>query len=206
MNSPWIDATLEWIGNHPTLAGAVIFAIAFCDAVIVLGAIVPALPLLFAIGVLIGLGQISGPYAVACAAVGAFAGDAISYWVGHRWGDRLRGFWPFNRYPQLLDRGEVLFRRNAFKSILVARYVGAIRPFVPAIAGMARMPLRRYFFASGIAALSWALLFLVPGWVLGTAYDAVAAVAGRLFIVVTLLALVLGMAWGVARVARVLVG
>lgn len=197
MNSPWIDATLEWIGNHPTLAGAVIFAIAFCDAVIVLGAIVPALPLLFAIGVLIGLGQISGPYAVACAAVGAFAGDALSYWVGHRWGHQLRGFWPFSRYPQLLDRGEVLFRRNAFKSILVARYVGAIRPFVPAIAGMSNMPLRRYALASGLAALSWALLFLLPGWLLGSAYDAVAAVAGRLFMVVALLAVVLGGMWAV---------
>lgn len=195
MNSPWIDATLEWIATHPLLAGAVIFAIAFCDAVIILGAIVPALPLLFAVGVLIGLGQISGPYAVAAAALGAFLGDALSYWVGHRWGNRMRGFWPFRRYPQLLDRGELLFRRNAFKSILVARYVGAIRPFVPAIAGMAKMPLRRYALASGIACISWAVLFLLPGWVLGHAYDAVAAVAGRLVLVLGLLGVLLGAAW-----------
>ena len=65
MDSSWIDATLAWIAAHPVLAGAVIFLIAFCDAVIILGAIVPALPLLFAVGVFIGLGQISGPYAVA---------------------------------------------------------------------------------------------------------------------------------------------
>jgi membrane protein DedA with SNARE-associated domain/membrane-associated phospholipid phosphatase len=195
MNSSWIDATLEWISNHPTLAGVVIFAIAFSDAVIILGAIVPALPLLFAVGVLIGLGQINGPYAVACATLGAFFGDALSYWVGYRWGHRLRGIWPFSRYPQFLDRGEVLFRRNAFKSILIARYVGAIRPFVPAIAGMARMSLRRYALASGLACISWAVLFLAPGWVLGQAYDAVAAVAGRLFIVVTLLVVVLGLVW-----------
>jgi membrane protein YqaA with SNARE-associated domain len=142
MDSTWINDTLAWIGAHPLLAGAAIFAIAFCDAVIILGALVPALPLLFAVGVLIGLGEISGPYAVASAAVGAFAGDAISYWVGWRWGDRLRGIWPFSRYPQLLERGETLFRRNAAKSILIARYVGAIRPFVPAIAGIARMPFR----------------------------------------------------------------
>ena len=195
MNSSWIDATLAWIGNHPILAGAAIFAIAFSDAVIVLGAIVPALPLLFAVGVLIGLGQINGPYAVACATLGAFFGDALSFWVGHRWGHRLRGFWPFRRYPQLLDRGEVLFRRNAFKSIVVARYVGAIRPFVPAIAGMAHMPLRRYAQASALACVSWAVLFLAPGWVLGQAYDAVAAVAGRLFVVVALLLSVLALVW-----------
>ncbi len=197
MDSSWIDATLSWIAAHPVLAGAVIFLIAFCDAVIVLGAIVPALPLLFAVGVFIGLGQISGPYAVACAALGAFAGDALSYWIGRRWGDRLRGFWPFRSYPQLLDRGETMFRRNAFKSILVARYVGAIRPFVPAIAGMMKMPMTRYIQASGIASLSWAVLFLAPGWVLGEAYDAVAAVAGRLVMVLALLGVILGLVWAI---------
>ncbi|KYK42717.1 bifunctional DedA family/phosphatase PAP2 family protein [Stenotrophomonas maltophilia] len=197
MDSSWIDATLAWIAAHPVLAGAVIFLIAFCDAVIILGAIVPALPLLFAVGVFIGLGQISGPYAVAAAALGAFAGDGISYWIGRRWGDRLRGVWPFSRYPQLLDRGENLFRRNAFKSILVARYVGAIRPFVPAIAGMMKMPASRYVQASGIASISWAVLFLAPGWILGEAYDAVAAVAGRLVVVVGLLAVILGLVWAI---------
>jgi len=197
MNSSWIDATLAWIAAHPVLAGAVIFAIAFCDAVIILGAIVPALPLMIAVGVLIGMGELSGPYAVACATVGAFAGDGLSYWVGRRWGNRLRLVWPFRSYPQLLDRGELMFRRNAFKSILVARYVGAIRPFVPAIAGIAHMPFRNYLKASGLACLSWAVLFLLPGWALGQAYDAVAAVAGRLFLVVALLGAMLGLVWAI---------
>jgi len=190
-----MEAILAWIGQHPLLAGLVIFAIAFCDALIVVGSVVPALPLLFAVGVLIGLGEISGPYAVASATLGAFLGDGLSYWVGHRWGDRLRGVWPFRRFPQLLERGETLFRRNAFKAILVARYVGAVRPFVPAIAGMARMPVRRYALASGVACLSWGVLFLAPGWILGQAYDAVAAVAGHLVTVLALLLLVLALAW-----------
>ena len=77
----------------------------------------------------------------------------------------------------------------------VLRYVGAVRPFVPAIAGMAGMPVRRYAFASGLACLSWGVLFLAPGWVLGRAYDAVAAVAGHLVIVIGLLVAVLALAW-----------
>src|SRR3546814_12245310 len=87
--------------------------------------------------------------------------------------------WPFARYPQLLDRSEAVFRRNALKGIVIARYIGPIRPFVPAVAGMARMPIKRYLPASALAAVTWALLFLVPGWLLGHAYDAVAAVANR---------------------------
>ena len=82
------------------------------QAIIILGAIVPALPLMIAIGVLIGMGELSGPYAITCAALGAFLGDGLSYWVGRRWGESLRGVWPFSRYPGLLNRGENLFRRN----------------------------------------------------------------------------------------------
>ncbi|KAF1712051.1 hypothetical protein CSC70_00515 [Pseudoxanthomonas kalamensis DSM 18571] len=195
MNSSWFDALLAWIGAHPVAAGAVILGVAFLDALIVVGAVVPALPLLFAVGVLVGMGEVSGPYAWACAALGAFAGDTISFWVGHRWGPQLRNHWPFRRYPQLLDRGEAVFRRNALKGILIARYAGPIRPFVPAIAGMLGMPLRRYLPISAFAAISWALLFLLPGWLLGQAYDAVAAVAGRLTMVLGLLLVVLALAW-----------
>ena len=82
MHSAWFDNIVAWIGAHPQAAGLLIFLIAFCDAVIVLGAIVPALPLLIAVGVLIGMGELSGPYAVACAALGAFAADGLLDIVG----------------------------------------------------------------------------------------------------------------------------
>jgi len=193
----WFDGLLDWITAHPVAAGAVVFLIALSDSLILVGAIVPALPLLIGVGVMIGLGELSGPYAVVCAALGAFIGDGVSFWVGRRWGTQLRGHWPFSKYPQLLERGERLFRRNSLKAIFVARYVGPIRPFVPAVAGMAHMPLRRYLPASAAAGLSWAVVFLLPGWALGQAYDAVAAVAGRLAVVVALLLVMLALIWAV---------
>lgn len=197
MQATHIDALVAWIGAHPLAAGGLVFLVAFCDALAVVGIVVPALPLLFAIGVLVGLGHVSGPYALAAAACGAFAGDALSFWIGHRYGPRLRGMWPFSRYPQLLDRGERLFRRHGSKGILIARFVGAVRPFVPAVAGMLRMPLRRYFPMSAFAAIAWAACFLAPGWLFGASYDAVAAVADRLALVLLALLAALALAWAV---------
>ncbi|TWT18211.1 phosphatase PAP2 family protein [Luteimonas marina] len=195
MTSGWFDATLAWISAHPVAAGGLIFLIAFCDSIIVLGIVVPALPLLFAIGALIGLGHVDGTYAITCAALGAFLGDATGYWVGRRWGPQLREHWPFSRHPQLLDRGELVFRRHGAKSILIARFVGAIRAFVPAIAGMLHMPLRRYVPMSLFACFLWAGLFLAPGWVFGASYEAVAAVADRLVLVLGGLLVALALAW-----------
>ncbi|KAB8316143.1 phosphatase PAP2 family protein [Tolypothrix campylonemoides VB511288] len=195
MQSAWMESVTAWISAHPVAAGALIFAIALCDALIVVGIVVPALPLLFAIGALIGLGHVNGPYALACAAAGAFVGDALSYWVGRRYGPQLRQRWPFARYPEWIDRGESLFLRNQVKAIFVARFVGAVRPFVPAIAGMLRMPLPRYLPPSMLACLAWAAAFLAPGWVLGASYDAVAAVADRLALVLGALLAAIALVW-----------
>jgi len=197
MEPAWIESATAWIAANPVAAGAVIFLIAFCDAVVLLGIIVPALPLLFAVGALVGLGHISGPYALACATLGAFIGDGLSFWIGHRWGPQLRSRWPFSRYPQWLDRGEAMFRRHGVKSIFIARFVGAVRPFVPAIAGMLHMPVRRYAVPSLIACIAWSALFLAPGWVLGRSYDAVAAVADRLALVLGALAIAIALVWAV---------
>ncbi len=195
MHSAWFDNTVAWIGAHPQAAGLLVFLVAFCDALAVVGIVVPALPLLFAVGALIGLGHINGPYAVVCAAAGAFAGDALSYWIGRRWGPAMRDLWLFKRYPALLERGETLFRRHGSKGIVTARFIGAVRPFVPAVAGMLHMPLRRYVPASAFAALAWAGAFLAPGWIFGASYDAVAAVADKLALVLLGLFAALALAW-----------
>lgn len=197
MPSAWFDNAVAWIGAHPVAAGGIVFLVAFCDALAVIGIVVPALPLLFAVGALVGLGHVSGPYALACAALGALLGDGLSYWLGHRWGPQLREHWLFRRYPQFVDRGELLFRRHGLKGIVIARYIGAVRPFVPAVAGMLRMPLRRYLPASVFAAVTWAAVFLAPGWIFGASYDAVAAVADRLALVLLALLAVIAGTWAV---------
>jgi membrane protein DedA with SNARE-associated domain/membrane-associated phospholipid phosphatase len=191
MDSARFEALVAWIGQNPLAAGFVIFLIAFGDALVIVGVAIPAVPLLFAVGTLVGLGHVDGWYALLCASLGALVGDGISFWVGHRFGPQLRQRWPFYKHPQWLERGEVTFRRHGMKSLVIARYVGAIRPFVPAIAGMLKMPLRQYAPASFVAAIIWSATFLAPGWLFGTSLELVAAVAGRLAIVLgTVLVLV----------------
>lgn len=205
MDATTIDSLLAWIARHPLLAGLVIFAVAFGDALVVIGIAIPSLPLLFGVGTLIGLGLIDPWYAVACAALGAFLGDGLSYLVGRLQGERIKGMWPFSRHPQWLAHGEVFFRRHGLKGIFIARYVGAVRPFVPVIAGILRMHAPRYAAASSAAAVSWALLFMAPGWIFGASLDLLSRVAGRLAIVVGLLLAVVGLiGLGVFAAYRVL--
>lgn len=196
MDSLQWDAILDWISRHPLAAGVVIFLIAFLDALLIVGVAVPASPLLFAVGTLVGLGYLDPWYALICAAAGAFCGDGVSYLAGRRYGDNLRQRWPFAQNPEWLERGDRSFRRHGMKSLVIGRFVGAIRPFIPAIAGMVRMPAPKYAAATALASLLWALAFLAPGWLLGASLDLVAAVAGRLAIVIGLVLLLVAAIWG----------
>jgi len=191
MNSDTLDALIAWIAAHPIAAGAVVCLVAFCDAVVILGFAVPAAPILFAVGTLVGLGKIDGTYAVLSAALGAFLGDGVSFLFGHHYGDRMRRMWPFSRHPQWIEQGEVFFRRHGLKGIVIARYVGAVRPLVPAIAGMLKMRALRYALPSAFASITWALFFIAPGWIFGASIELFTAIAGRLAIVLAMLIVVL---------------
>src|SRR5690606_35050025 len=109
----------------------VVLLLAFCDAIVVLGIVVPLAALFLAIGALMGLGTLHPGYTILSAAAGAFCGDLVGYVVGRRYGQGLRRIWPFSRHPGWLDSGEAFMRRHGRKGIVIGRYVGAVRPFVP---------------------------------------------------------------------------
>ncbi len=186
---------IDWLRLHPVAAGGAIFLIALGDSLVVVGIAIPATPFMFAAGALIGLGYLDGSYALACATLGAMLGDGLGLLAGRRWGLQVRSMGPFRRYPSLFERGERLFRRNDIRSIFIARFVGPIRPFVPAIAGMLHMPMRRYLPANALAAVAWSAALLGPGWLLGASLETLAAVADRLAIVLAGVFAVIASMW-----------
>jgi membrane protein DedA with SNARE-associated domain/membrane-associated phospholipid phosphatase len=191
MVSANLDALIEWIAAHPVAAGAVIFVVALIDALLAIGLLMPSGPILFAVGALVGLGSIDPLYAIACATLGALLGDNLSYLFGRHFGRRMDQMWPFASHPEWLARGESVVARHGLKGVLIGRWFGATRPFVPAIAGMLQMPARAFVPASMVAAVSWALLFIGPGWLLGASLELLLSVAGRLAVVLGLLAALL---------------
>ena len=184
MQAASLEALSEWISAHPVAAGLLVALVALADAVPVAGMVVPSMAILLAVGTLIGLGILDPLWIIACAALGALAGDLLGYGFGRRYGERLRGLWPFTRYPHWLARGESLFQRRGALGVVIGRQIGAVRPFVPAIAGMLGMRPLQFGAAALTGALIWAPLYLAPGWLLGASWELISAVAGRLTLIV----------------------
>src|SRR5687768_11739841 len=141
----WVQPLLEWVAAHPWWALGVVFLTAVTDALVVIGLFVPAGFVLFGIGALVALNTVEFIPVLLAAAAGAVAGDGFHYWVGRRYGTALLRTQYAQRYGVAIDRSRRLFERHGFKSILLARFIGLVRPFVPAFAGAQGMGVAWFF-------------------------------------------------------------
>jgi membrane protein DedA with SNARE-associated domain/membrane-associated phospholipid phosphatase len=183
---------LEWIALHPYAFNVVVFVVALMESLVVLGLLIPGAALLFGVGALMATGSLPITSILIWTVVGAIAGDLASFLLGQHYHQRLRVVWPFKRYPRLVNRGVDFFVRHGGKSVFMARFIGPLRPIVPAIAGMMNMTLPRFLLVDSIACILWAPVYILPGMVFGASLGLAAEVAGRL---VVLLVVIAAVAW-----------
>ncbi len=173
---------LHWITSHPTWAGLVVFIISFSESLLVVGLFVPGVAMMFGVGTLVAMGALNLWITLTWAAAGAVAGDGLSYWLGHHYQDRLRDVWPIRRYPGLMSRGEQFFQRHGGKSVLFGRFVGPVRPIIPAVAGMLGMPPMRFVIVNVLSAIAWAPAYTLPGMLFGASLGLASEIASRLMV------------------------
>jgi len=138
-----------------------IVAIATAEGIALVGLIVPGSVLCVTIGAIAAAGHADFMLTCACAAVGAFIGDLISYVLGSRLGPRLvHSFFP-QRHKPLLKRAQIFFAAHGGKSLFLARFFGPLRGLVPFVAGSVHFPIHNLVGYSAVAALLWGLSY--PG-------------------------------------------
>ncbi|MFH1748331.1 MAG: VTT domain-containing protein [Planctomycetota bacterium] len=194
-----VQQLLQWLAMHPHWAYATVAAVAFLESLAFVGLLFPGALLMFGAGALVAGGTIDFWPTFGIAVVGAVLGDGVSYEWGRRCGSRIHQLWPFRRYPRLLVQGEQFVRRHGGKSIAMGRFVGAIRPVVPAVAGMLNMPRGRFYLTNVISATAWAPAYLLPGIAFGMALSLAGEVAARLAV---LLCVVLAVMWALLWALR----
>ncbi len=188
MEATWIQDLLAWIGNHPTWAMVIVFLTGFLEALFVIGLLVPGAILLFGFGALVAAGAMDLWTTLAWAFAGAFIGDHLSFFLGYRLRGDLRKIWPISRYPGLLTRGEEFFRQHGGKGVVLGRFIGAVRPLVPTVAGAAGMRPLMFSVMDGIAMLPWLLTYLVPGVIFGASLNLAAEIGTRLLVMLVVAA------------------
>jgi membrane-associated protein len=110
---------------------------------------------------------------VACAAVGAWAGDNLSYLIGWRFGPwaTRRFFAPGTKGAARREWAERSLNRFGMGLIIVCRFIPGGRTAVTLCCGLIRYSWRRFCLATAVAAVIWASYAFLAGRLGGQAFE-----------------------------------
>lgn len=203
MHSEFVTSLFAWVTAHPGWMSAFIFFSAAAESLTIVGVIIPGALVMFSLGALIGLGHVEFWSAYWWSAAGAVVGDAISFWIGRVFHQGVRRVWPFNKHPEMITRSEDFFRKHGGKGVLFGRFFGPVRGTIPTVAGMMDMSWRDFMIANVVSAILWAPAYLIPGMAFGASLDIASRVAGRLVVLILIVAVMLWLTtWLVKHLVR----
>lgn len=190
--SGFFDEALRLIETHRAWAGVIYGLMAFGESLVIVGVLIPATGVMMATGALVGAGTVPFLDIWIGGAIGAAAGDTISYWVGRRLGPGVDRLWPFSRHPETLAAARNVFARWGWMAIVVGRFIGPLRASVPTVAGITDMPSLPFQLANIGSAILWIPVLIFPGSMGAVAWKLFAegdGVTGTIVVVATVAAI-----------------
>jgi len=170
----WVDPVFTSAG-YPIVAGAVLL-----ERSIFLGLIVPGDVILALGGVYAGRKQMNLVAVIVIGTFAAITGESIGYWLGRRHGRKLIRRIPLaRRLDKRFEDAESHFKKHGGLTVAVGRYATAAGAFVPFVAGMARMPYRRFLAYDVPAIVVWASGITLVGYYFGRNLETVDRILSR---------------------------
>jgi len=129
----------------------------------------PGDSLLFTAGFLASQGTFGIVPLIVLATLAAIAGNSVGYWFGRKIGPHIfkkpDSFW-FSQ--KRVDDAHAFFGKNGAKSIILARFIPAVRTFTPIVAGIGGMRYVSFLSYNVVGSVLWGTFVPLAGYFLGT--------------------------------------
>lgn len=141
----------------------------FAEVGLFLGFFLPGDTLLIAAGIYAKQGKLNIAALIIVSALAAIAGDSLGYYIGRKLGPKV-----FTKDDGLIfrrdhiDKAEHVYERFGSKALLVTHFIAIIRTFMPLVAGIARMPYRRFLAFDTVGDTFWAISVTLVGYYVGS--------------------------------------
>jgi len=151
-----------------TIGYAGVFFMVFAESGLFFGFFFPGDSLLFTSGFLASQNILDIKILLPLVVIGAIAGDSIGFWMGGKFGK-----WLMSRHESFFFKKDYITRANNFyekhggKALILARFIPAVRTFVPIVAGMAEMRYSKFISFNVIGGLLWGAGMTLTGYFLG---------------------------------------
>lgn len=179
---------VEWLNAHQYAILITLAALAFIESLAIVGILVPGVALLFAAATAAGGTGIELHWVLLSTALGAIAGDGISFFLGYHFHHQIRKLPPLTSHPEWIEKGERFFKQYGLMGIVIGRFIGPIRAVMPLVAGFMKMKPTNFVTVDVISALAWAPVYVMPGYFVGASLEDENALGGQhmLFLIGTI--------------------
>ncbi|HLW86084.1 MAG TPA: DedA family protein [Candidatus Sulfotelmatobacter sp.] len=113
------------------------------------------------------------PWIIVVGTIAAALGDNLGYEIGHRGGrpmlERYRAFWRIS--PATLAKGDHLFERYGAVAVFFARFVFGLRIVAGPLAGVLRMPWKKFVLFNFLGAFLWVTAIACVGYSFGRHWE-----------------------------------
>lgn len=165
--SDWFASWLDPESASFTAAGvyAFVWTLVFLETAILVLFWLPGDTILFTAGLIAGVPASGVDIRVLATGtvIAAIAGDTLAYATGRRLGRPWLERRP-EKILRYLKRAESLYDRFGVGAVVVCRFIPWARVFVPVLAGVAKMPYKRFLAANVVGALVWGAGLTTIGW------------------------------------------
>lgn len=169
----------EVLKLHGFPAYALVGGLAFSEAALFVGFVLPGETAVILGGVLANQGRVSLTAMILVVVIAAIVGDSVGYEVGRHFGERLLRSRIFANRQGGLEKGKETLRRNGGRAVFLGRFTAFLRAVMPGLAGTARMPYRRFLAFNAAGGIVWGAGFTLLGYAAGASYHQVQHYAGR---------------------------
>lgn len=149
--------------------------IIFAESGLLIGFFLPGDSLLFTAGFLMFTGVLNTNIflAIFIFFVAAALGDSVGYTFGRRVGGRIFSRPNARLFKQeYIQKAQDFYDKHGAQTIILARFIPVIRTFAPIVAGVGKMPYRRFVTFNLIGAFIWTAGVTSAGYLLGKWFEA----------------------------------
>ena len=178
----------------------VVGLIVFAEDALFIGFVLPGETAAVLGGVAAKFGHVSLGGVLAVVIGAAIVGDSVGYEVGRALGPRVISHRYLDGRRERLEAAQRFLARRGGMAVFLGRWVAFFRAVMPALAGSARMPYRRFLVFNAVGGIVWGAVVVALGYAAGASYTSIEGYLGQgsaaLVAVVVVLALAI---WAIRR-------
>ena len=158
-----------------------ILGVTLIEATPIFGFLIPGQLIVILGGFFAKIGILDVGDVILVSAAGAILGDFLGYLLGKEYGSSF--ITQYGKYfffkMEHFEKTKKIMNEHAGKTLIMGRFNSLTRAFAPFVAGTSGIGFLRFFMYNIFGGISWAILFVMIGYIFGNSYEIAVQYVGR---------------------------